>query len=66
MLGSDGKEYMFLLKGHEDLRQVRGAGEGEGIRGSTAAAVALTGLAAAAAPPPPPPSPPPPPPPSEL
>lgn len=28
MLGSDGKEYMFLLKGHEDLRQVRGAGEG--------------------------------------
>jgi hypothetical protein len=22
--GSDGAEYMFLLKGHEDLRQVRG------------------------------------------
>ena len=24
--GSDGAEYMFLLKGHEDLRQVRAAG----------------------------------------
>jgi len=26
MLGSDGRKYMFLLKGHEDLRQVRREG----------------------------------------
>jgi hypothetical protein len=30
MLGSDGRKYLFLLKGHEDLRQVRSEGGREG------------------------------------